>query len=119
MALFNEVLKNFYYYELHNTKNNGDYVRECGEIVFEKILSSNVVVQVTFQTALSFLQGDYDSPSPIYEVYEIRIDGNKVGMDDPILDDDLLCEIDSLKSSLAYSIDLDSYLFNDGIITLK
>lgn len=105
------------YHEVHSreyitSNNHADYVREEGDYVFEAERDGKKV-SVTLQTGQSILMGDYSLLDPKYEVYEVRIDGDEVNLNDIEESDPALYEaINDLSLNCNYDTAPESYNYD-------
>lgn len=82
----NKIIFTEVFHEVHSldyifSTLHTDYVIENGDYVFETERNGKKVA-VTLQTANSFLMNNYSLPNPDYSVYEVRIDGEEVDLND-------------------------------------
>lgn len=99
-------------YTYHKPQFSSEYVRENGVYVFST-QKDGIKVQVSLSTGNSFKMGDYNFPSPDYEVESILYNDEIVSLDHVENDDPELYEaICDLTTQCAYSQDVEDYTFN-------
>lgn len=109
---FKEVYHEVHSREYITSNNHTDYVREEGDYVFQAERNGKKV-DVTLQTGHSILMGDYRLPDPKYEVYEVKIDGDEVNLDDIEKSDPVLyVAIQDLSSNCNYDTTPESYNYD-------
>lgn len=102
-------------YRYITSNNHSDYVLEEGDKVFRTERNGDTI-EVTLQTGMSFLMGDYNLPDPEYGVYMVTVNGEEVDLNDIEESDPALYEaINDLHLNCWYDSDPVSYLYDVAI----